>query len=38
MRVILNEVAHVRGENIMLEKLTGRSRLQISSPVLCSRK
>jgi hypothetical protein len=38
MRVILNEVVHVHGENIMVEKLAGHSRLHISSPVLCSRK
>jgi hypothetical protein len=34
----LNEVAHVCGENIMVEKLASHSRLKISSPVLCSRK
>jgi hypothetical protein len=31
-------VVHVCGENIMVEKLAGHSRWQISSPVLCSRK
>jgi hypothetical protein len=38
MRVILNKVAHVRGVNIMVEKLPGHFNLKISSPVLCSRK
>jgi hypothetical protein len=38
MRVILNKVMHVHGENKMVEKLAGHSRMQISRPVLCSRK
>ena len=37
-KVILKEVAQVRGENIMIETLGDDSRCQFSSPVLCSRK